>query len=161
MLSYSDLEVRLRTLTVLRYCVRVGLDSSTSARTSVPYNLDPKSDRTGLNPWPAQMIESLPYRTVHILRAGNAPLLRPGRARPAASIEIHFIDLKTLPRQKSTTHHTIIHANTQSKFLIVSHASIYYTKLILRRGYPKTLCELYTCLFPYHTFAQNKTRNIF
>jgi hypothetical protein len=42
-------------------------------------------------PHKSQMIESPPYRTVHILRAGNAPLFRPGRARPAASIEIHLI----------------------------------------------------------------------
>jgi hypothetical protein len=62
--------------------------------------------------------------------------------------QLRLIDLKTLPRQKTTTHHTIIHANTQSKLLIIFHASIYHTKLTLRHGYPKTLCELYTMSIP-------------
>jgi hypothetical protein len=57
---------------------------------------------------------------------------------------------KPLPRQKSTTHHTIIHASTQSKLLIISHASIYHTSLFSDMATPRHSAN-YIHVYPHIT----------
>jgi hypothetical protein len=61
-----------------------------------------------------------------------------------------IIDLITLPRQKPITHHTVIHASTQSKLVIISHASIYHTKLFSDMATPRHSAN-YIHVYPHIT----------